>query len=475
MRTHIDLAVLALYLAAVLGIGLRARRRGGGAGEFFLAGRELGAWPLGLSVMITLFSAINFTAFPTEVAAHGLYVWASVPVFLLAAWPIARWFVPWFRAQPGFSGYAWLEARHGRGARRTAAGLFLLWRLAWMAVALHATGRVAAGMTGLPPAAVMAGATALALGYTALGGLRAVVGTDVLQFAVLCGGLFAAVSVTAARLPEGAAGLADRLREAGLLRPFHPADRAFWGWDPTMRISFWSALIGTWIAFLARYGADQMILQRYRAARSVRAAQRGIWINAWAAVAVMALLTLLGFAVALGPAPETQAAPARLAALFRALPPGAAGLVAAALVAATMSSLDSGLHACAVTLAGDFTPAGPPRGAGAHPRRWMAGLALLAFLLALPLGRLGGLFAIVNKVVNGLGAPLLAMVLLGIRRRGITGPGLAWGGALGFASAIAVSVFVTDLALHHYAVVNFLVTLLLCRAASVLTRRRAPA
>ena len=465
MRVNADVAVLLLYLVAVLGVGAWARRREGGEEEFFLAGRRLGAWPMGLSVMVTLFSAVHFTAFPTEVAGHGLYVWASVPVFLLAAWPVARGFIPWFRAQPGLSGYAWLEGRYGPCARRTVAILFLLWRLAWMATALHAAGRVAAGMTGLPPAAIMTGAAALALGYTALGGFRAVIGTDLLQVGVLLAGLLLAVAVAFLRLPQGISGAWAVVREAGLLRPFAPPDAAFWGWDPTRRITFWSALAGTWVAFLARYGADQMILQRYRAARSVRAAQRGIWVNAWASIGVLTLLTLLGFAAACLPGLDGPPA-ARLAGLFRALPAGAAGLVAAALVAATMSSLDSGLHACAVTLAVDFEgPAGPAR-VRRHPRLLMAGLALLALLLALPLGRLGGLFAIVNKLVNGLGAPLLAVVLLGMRGRGVTGPGLAWGGALGFALGIVLAMGVTDLALHHYAVVNLLVTLLLCRAAS---------
>jgi hypothetical protein len=83
--TQTDSVVLVLYLALVLGVGLFFRVRKGDHAEFFLAGRSMGWVPVGLSVMVTVFSAINYVALPNEVFGYGLYVIAALPVFFLAA------------------------------------------------------------------------------------------------------------------------------------------------------------------------------------------------------------------------------------------------------------------------------------------------------------------------------------------------------------------------------------------------------
>ena len=76
----VDLAVCTIYFILILGIGFAVKGRNRSTRDFYLAGRSMGWFPVGLSVMITVFSAVNFVAFPQEVATYGFYVVTSLPV-----------------------------------------------------------------------------------------------------------------------------------------------------------------------------------------------------------------------------------------------------------------------------------------------------------------------------------------------------------------------------------------------------------
>jgi Na+/proline symporter len=100
------------------------------------------------------------------------------------------------------------------------------------------------------------------------------------------------------------------------------------------------------------------------------------------------------------------------------------------------------------------------------------GVGLLATVLACFVGRLGTVFEIANRVINGMGSPLLALFLVGMFSRSVTSRGALFGGILGIAWSIFVSSYVQDIALHYYAVVNLLGTMLACYVFSMLPDRR---
>ncbi|MFW5859974.1 MAG: sodium:solute symporter family transporter [Planctomycetota bacterium] len=459
----IDILLLLAYLLAVLGIGLFHARRRAAADDFFLAGRSMGMLPIGLSVMVTSFSAVNYISVPTEVAGNGLYIVAAFPVFALAAWPISRIWMPFFHAMRLTSVYAWLEERFDLRVRCLGSALFILWRVCWMATALYASGRILAGVADLPPVLVICGGGLLATVYTAIGGMRAVMWTDVAQFCVLFGGIACAL-VLAAGNP---ADLFARAHQAGSFAPFAPFDPTYLSTSPWVRMTLWSGLLGVFVAFLGRYGADQVIMQRYFTARDLRAAQRGLWLNAVAAMLALGLLALLGLAVVAHARNGGLAGPPmrQLAGLIASLPVGITGLIVAGLLAATMSSVDSGINACTAAYTVDYHG----RLRGRRPslgleRGLTCGLGLLATALALALIPLIGprntLFVVVNKLINGLGSPLLALFLLGMFTRRINAPGVFIGGLIGLIASIALTIRLTDLGLWNYATVNLLVTLL---------------
>ena len=168
-----DYVVLLIYLAGLFAIGWHFRSAGRDGASFFLAGRTMGYFPVGLSVMVTTFSALNFLAFPGEVYQHGLYVLISLPVFFLAAVPVVSVWMPFFHRMKLVSVYEYFEKRFDWRVRALASGLFICWRLFWMAAALFASAQILSRLTGFPLAgAILAGGIIAAL-YTALGGMKA--------------------------------------------------------------------------------------------------------------------------------------------------------------------------------------------------------------------------------------------------------------------------------------------------------------
>ena len=457
-------AVLLIYLLVLLGIGWRFRSAGKDETSFFLAGRSMGYFPVGLSVMVTTFSALNYLAFPGEVYQHGLYVLVSLPVFFLAAVPIAQIWMPFFHRMKIVSVYEYFEKRFDWRVRALASGLFVCWRLFWMAAALFASAQIMSRLTGFPlTAAILAGGVIAAV-YTALGGMKAVMWTDVLQFFVLFGAIVLCVC---------SCGFGAVFRIAAgehRLIPWYPFDASFFSFDPRIRITFWSGLLGTFVMFLSRYGADQMVMQRYFSARDLRSARRGLWLNGIVSVLALGLLAVFGLSLYVtevlrsaepGAVPDFMSA---MTSMLRRLPPGMSGLVAAGLFAATMSSIDSGLNSCCAAYLTDFHA--HFSGRKISVRGLTLAVGMLVTLLALTLipltARNHSLFAVINKFINALGSPLLAMMLLAMFSRKVNAEGMLLGGTAGFAASLAVSLTVHDLALHYYAVASLVLTGLFC-------------
>ena len=473
----LDYAILIAYLMGVLALGAVFARRQRDEDEFFLAGRSMHWFPLGLSVMVTAFSAMNYTAFSGEVFGHGLYVVLCVPVFVLVAIPVIKIVMPFYHRMRLCSAYEYLEKRFDVRVRCLASGLFILWRTAWAATALFVPCKVMSHLTGVNLHLLIVLAGVIATAYTMAGGMRAVMWTDVLQFFVLFGGIVLGVAVAARSTPGGFSGMLRLSADAGLMKPFYPFDPAMLSPDPRIRITLWSALIGTFTAFLARYGADQVVVQRYFTARSLKTAQRGFHLNYISAITSLLLLALLGFAIhahaatngllgSLGPRPLPY-----FSAFVRSLPAGLTGLLVAGLFAATMSSVDSGVNSCCAAFVTDFYDRFRDAGRPTGPRLMrLLTLALGAIVTgtALTVDQWGTLFQIAAKIINGLGSPLLALFLLGMFSRRANSLGMLLGGLLGTAWSVFVSCSIEGLALHYYAVVNLAGTLLACYLCSLI-------
>ncbi len=469
------------YLLGVLVLGLRQRRQSHGFAAYFLAGRSMHWLPVGLSIVATAFSAVNYAGFSAEVSQYGCYVLLCLPVFAVVAWPVTRLVMPLYRAMGVHSIYEYLEHRFDVRVRTAASALFIFWRLLWMALLIHVPSKALSLMGGLDHRLLVLLSGAVATAYTLVGGMRAVMYTDVAQFVVVVGSILLAIAVAATRHPAGMLGLLHEGLDAGLARPFHPFAPEVFALDPTLRITLWSCWVGTFVAFLARYGADQMLTQRYLAARTLRDARTGFGLHVASSMGALLLLALLGFAIhghavrALDPQAR-QVPMLSFSSFVRSLPAGVPGLVLAGLLAATMSSADSGMNACAAAVVADFyrrllggapdTPAEERVSRGA-----VLAFGAAATGMALFVGRLGTVFEVANRVINAMGGPLLALFLAGLLSRRANRRSALAGALLGALASTYICVAVEPLALHYYVVANLAVTLAVIWGASLLENR----
>lgn len=347
MRT-VDLAVVLAYLGASAAIGLRAARKARGMEGYFRADRTIPWWAAGLSVLATETSAATFIGVPAVAYAAGgnlTYLQLALGA-LLARILIGRIFLPAYYRANAFTVYDFVDRRFGPASRTATAALFVVGRvlgdavrLLTAAVAVH----FAWGEISLEAAiVVMGGVTVL---YTVLGGIRAVVWTDVLQGFVFAFGAAAALVWAVGGTPGGVEGVLSHAREGGKLVLLD------FSVDPTARFTLWTALLGASVLGLASHGTDQDMAQRLLTCPDARQSRRGILFSAALLFPTVATFLAIGLALSAfyGAADRGYALPEKADYVFptfigRELPPVVSGLVIAGVLAAAMSTLSSALQ-----------------------------------------------------------------------------------------------------------------------------------
>ncbi|QSH41286.1 hypothetical protein P0136_08820 [Lentisphaerota bacterium ZTH] len=465
--TALDFIICGIYLALTAGIGLYVgfKRKYSDDSEYYLAGRRVGIFAIGISVMATAFSAINYLAIPTEIAEHGLYVILAFPVFLLVTIPVAYSVIPFFCRQRQTSAYEFLEQRFGLKVRLLAGGLYIFWQLSLMALILVASSRILFLLSGVPVPWLIAILGLTAGGCAVIGGLKAVIWTDVLQFFVIAGSIALVLIVTANGSDSGiiAGGL-----ELGKLKPFLPFDSQVLSPDPSVRMTLWSVFTGTFVMFMARYGADQSVIQRYAAAGSIAKARKMFIWNISAALFCLIMLAMFGLALAHFAHLNGMAGKPGLLVmvkLLHRLPNGVNGLVVAGILAAAMSSLDSGVNSIGVTWQRDFQHRliSVRGNTILHKMLESTVFTIISILLALVIlvcFKKHSIFVMTARTINALGSPLLVVVgagMLPVRLRPVWS-GVFWGGLGGIFFSIIFCLSVDKLAVHYYAAVNFVAT-----------------
>jgi len=459
----IDVLIISLYLIAVMYAGFAFSGSNRTEKDYFLANRSMHWSFVGISIMVTAFSTLNFVSVTAEDSRFGLYVLLSIPMFFIVYYPVSRYFIPFYRKLDVTSAYEYLEVRFDRRTRTAAAVMFLVWKIIWMAVSLYAAGAALSALSGipLPLVIVIAGVTALA--YTVNGGIRAVIVTDMMQFFVLFTGIAAILAAAYFRYDGGFAEIFELAGSKGSLSPFSPFDPSILSPSMDVRISVWSTFLGVAVAFMARYGVDQVVVQRYFTARSEKDVRKGFLLNACAAVLIILMIAMFGiFVKAHAVSNGLNLPPLKaMASLINSMPRGIPGILSAGLLAAMMSSIDSGINSCSTSFFKDIYPVINPSGSAFTVKKGkIVSLVIgnFSIIAAFPVGQLGTIFETVNKVINGMGAPLLALFIAGMTSKKITADAAVKGFIAGTAASIFIISFVDGISLHYYAVINFVST-----------------
>lgn len=432
MMTSLDWAVVGLYLAGLLALAVRLAPEQTSREAYYLAGRRSSPLALALSTMATQCSSASLLGAPAFVAFSlgGGLLWLQYEL----AVPLAMAFLlltlyPVLRRHGAISVYSFLEARLGVRTRVLASLLFQFFRAAGAAVTVYGMALVLMVCLNLPFGAAVALLAAITLIYDLLGGMRAVVLSDVVQLIVLASTLVIALAF-ALDLLGGPTNLLARVPAARL----HSLDLQHTGLGDGVDYAFWPMLLGGFFLYVSYYGCDQSQSQRLLASESVAAGQRILFYNGLLRFPLVLLYCLFGLCLAayadfdptfLNRLPKTEAgAPninlAVLQFVFDQFPPGLVGLVVVALLAAAMSSLDSVLNALSAASSEDLLERWP-RSAGARRRLspiqtaklltlgWGVIIAILAFYV----GEIAdSVLVAINKIGSLLNGPLLALFLV---------------------------------------------------------------
>ena len=358
-----DYAAMGLYLVSLVFMGLFLSRRGRGTEDFFLAGRRIPWWAAGLSIFGTQLSSLSFMAIPAKAyATNWVYFIANVAIVIVAPL-VVFYYLPFFRRLNVTTAYEYLELRFNLPVRLFASLSFILYQLGRMAIVLFLPALALSTVTGLNIHGCIVMMGILCTFYTVLGGIEAVIWTDVLQVIVLLGG--ALLSLAFIVVESG--GVSEVLSVGAANQKFHMLD---WNWDFTTA-AVWVVLIGNIFSNLGPYTSDQTVVQRYLTTKDEKAAARSIWMNA--AIVLPGTCIWFGLGTALYVFyklhPERLDPGANTDAIFplfiaQQLPAGVSGLIIAAVFAAAMSTLDSSLNSVSTAMVTDFyrrfRPSGRP-------------------------------------------------------------------------------------------------------------------
>ena len=354
----LDYAVMAVYLVLVIGLGVLFSRNEKDTDDYLLGGRRMHWFIIGVSYMVSLMSTISLVSVPEEVYNHGLTMWyrSFIGPFLCVAtfYLFVRFY---FRAKT-FTPFSYLESRFDRRVRLLGSLVFWWTRVTYLAMVLYSSSKVFEGAAGWPVWQTVLLVGAVGIVYTTMGGMKAVVWTDFTQFVVLVGGIVFIVVKCATSVEGGVAGIVSYTFENG--HGFEGfGDREFYAISPYVRLSFWLLTLSSMMEMLFYNSSDQISIQRLLSTSSYANAKRAVYTNALIGLPFICVLWFLGMAIYTyyGQHPEEAAGITGGTALFRyiatQLPAPVPGLVISAMLAAVMSTLDSGMNSLAAVATKD--------------------------------------------------------------------------------------------------------------------------
>jgi len=378
----IDLSVILLYLAAMVLVGYLFSRKNKNADQFTTASGRIPGWAVGLSIYATFLSSNTFLGVPGKAFGGNWNAFAFSLSMPLAAWVAAKYFVPFYRNVGEVSAYTNLEKRFGPWARTYAVICFLLTQIARMGSIFFGLSLTLQALTGFNMQIIMLITGACIILYTVMGGIEAVIWTEVVQGILKTLGAVLIVYLVISNVNGG----------IGTIMEIGKADHKFSLGGMALDFTssgFWVVLLYGFFINLNNFGMDQNYVQRYHTATSKKEAAKSIWLCVWIYIPASLLFFIIGTclyayyqlnpellsAVKLQVAAERLgqgAASGQVSALAANLAPGdygdkvmphfmvtmipagLVGLIISAILSAGMSTISSGMNASATVFAEDI-------------------------------------------------------------------------------------------------------------------------
>jgi SSS family solute:Na+ symporter len=352
----LDLAVIVVYLGAMVGMGLLFARRQTSTEAYFVAKRSIPSWAMGISIYAALISSITFIAYPGSAYAGN---WNElVPGFMVVGvlLLVGMVLIPFYRQAVKMSAYEYFGKRFGYNVRAYSALAFTAGHFSKMGFVIYTLALTITAMTGWNIYLVMLLTGVVTVFYTVVGGLEAVIWTDVIQGFIKCIGMLVCLGFLFYLMPGGPGAAFHLAWQQGKFS-LGSFDLNF-----AQRSSLWVMMLYGFFWYLQKYTADQTLVQRYLVAKSDREALKGVALGALLCVPAWALFMLIGTLLWAYYHLSGEALPASIDKadkifpyfLSTRIPAGLAGLFMASLLSAAMSMLSSDLNCLSVVGVEDY-------------------------------------------------------------------------------------------------------------------------
>jgi SSS family solute:Na+ symporter len=356
-----DLLVIALYFGGVAWIGFHFSRRQNSTETYFVARRSVPHWAMGLSIFATIISSITFIAYPG--AAYKDNWNQLVPGFMaiVVLLLLGTILISFFRRAVGMSAYEYFEKRFGYGARAYSALAFTAGHFSKMGFVLFTITTAICGMTGWNKYHVILGVGFVTVFFTLIGGLEAVIWTEVLQGIVKLAGVLAILAVLLTIMPGGPGAAFNLAADKGKF------SLGSFDFNLAQNGNFWVMLLYGGFWYVQKYAADQTLVQRYLVAKTDRDAFKGTALGAalcvptWTAFMLVGTLLWAYYQLSKDSLPAHLYDGGKIIAdrvfpyfLTTKIPAGIAGLFMAALMSAAMSTMSSDLNCLSAVAVEDY-------------------------------------------------------------------------------------------------------------------------
>lgn len=415
----LNYTILGVYLLAMIAIGWRFAGSQKTTEDFFLAGRKMPWLAVAMSMYASLTSAITFIAIPATAYEENIAFLVVSLMSPLVTPVLIFLFYPFYLRLRVTTSYEYINKRFGRSARLTVSMLFILARLGWLGTVIYAPALALSVVSGIPLAVSILSIGLFATIYTTLGGLAAVIWTDVVQFVIMIGGAIWLAITLHANTPDGISGILRLAADTGRLHVLDWKLSLYAMSGPIVGITYFFQL-------MQDYGTDQTTVQRLLAVPTMRGVGKALIFNAAVDFFIIAILLFIG----LGLFAFHQTFPNQLPDglgrdqvlpfyIIHALPNGVSGLLITALFAAAMSSMDSGINCISTVIINDLLK--PLRKTQREDARDVKLARTLTFVIgalatgvAFYVSGFGHLLKAYTGIISLFNAPILALFLLGM-------------------------------------------------------------
>ena len=357
LLTWLDWVVIVFYLTSMLGMGLYfyLREKRTSTADFFVGGRSIPYWAAGVSLYAANTSSISYIAIPAKAFETNWQYLTNNLIAVVGLMFVAIWIVPVLRRLDLMSSFQYLETRFHPVIRTLASALFMAVQIgSRMSVILFLPALAIATMTGIDVIWSILIMGVFTMIYTALGGMKAVVWTDIVQLVVKMGGIFFTIGFVIYMLDGGAGELIKVAQAEEKTKLFD------FSWDLT-KATVWGFLFLVLFDVVLTFPKDQVLMQRVLSTRSDKDAERSVWT--FAAIMIPGGFLFYGVGTALyvyyKNHPERMNPLLTIDATFplfiaAELPMGVRGLIVAGILAAAMATLSSIMNSVATLASVDF-------------------------------------------------------------------------------------------------------------------------